>query len=77
MGLLLLLHCFISPTLFAGVLCWSLFCYVLLCVLCSFVIVVNKEERAGFSADTLRLLVFVALSHGAVCWPAVCDCCIS
>ena len=48
--------------------------FVLLCtsfVLCSFVIIVNKEKSAGFSSDALRLLVFVDLSH--VCWPAVCE----
>ena len=73
--------------LFVGVLCWSLFCYVLLYVPSSFEIILHpyllgNEERAGYFA----FIVFwmscyskcpVALPHGVVGTSAVCDCGIS
>ena len=64
-----------------GVLCWSLFCYVLLYVISRFEIILT-----GKSADCFAFIVFwescyclcpVALSHGAVCWSAACYCGIS
>ena len=75
--LLLLMYCFMYLPLFVGVLCWSLF------GMHYFFNDLDEEERAGFFA----LIVFhmscycefcsMALSQGALGWPAVCICGIS
>ena len=67
--------------LVVGVLCLSLFCRVLLCVLSSFAIIL-KRERAGFIAFiALRMSCYckfsLTLPHDAVGWSEVCDCGIS
>ena len=63
--------------MFVGVLCLSLFCYVLLCVHSMFAIILNGKRKLV----ALLLLSYykcsVALPHGAVGWSAVCDCDIS
>ena len=56
--LLLLIHCFMDPHCFfflffffvfflggGGGLCWSLFCYVLLCVLYSFAMILTRKRE--------------------------------
>ena len=58
----------LSP-LVVGVLCLSLFCCVLLCVLSSFAII--KRWLRSFLSSCKRS---VTLPHGAVGWSAVCDC---
>ena len=68
--------------LFVGVLCLSLFCYALLCVLSSFANHLEEEERTGcFAFTVLRISCYckchMALPDGAVGWSAVCDCGIS
>ena len=75
--LLLLIYYLMYFPLFVGVLCLSLFCYALLCVLSSFVIIfTRKRELVAFIV--LRMACyrkcFVSLPHGAVGWSAVCDC---
>ena len=42
--LLLLIHCFMYLTLFEEVLCWSLFCYALLCVNSIFAITLARTR---------------------------------
>ena len=42
--LLLLIHCILYLTLSVGVLCWSLFCYALLCVIFSFAIILTRKS---------------------------------
>ena len=64
--------------LFVGVLCLSLFCYGLLCVLSSFAIILKrKRELVALLLLSYRCLVTVNvlwLSHtGAVGWSTVCD----
>ena len=70
--------------LFSGVLCLCSFCYALLCAHSSFAIILKleEEEKAGCLAIiVLQMYCYckcsMALSHGAVGWSAVCDCCIS
>ena len=63
--------------LFVGVLCLSLFWYLLLCVHTS--VSLEEEERANcFAFINLHMSFYfkcsVALPHGAVGWSAVCDC---
>ena len=80
---LLLIYCSMYFPLFVGVLCLSLFWYVLLCVLSSFAIILKRKRvRAGYFAFiVLRMSCYckcsVALPHGAMGWSAVCDCGIS
>ena len=65
--------------MFVGILCLSLFFYVLLCVLSSFAILLKrKRERVGcFAFIVLRMSCYckssVTLPRGAVGWSAVCD----
>ena len=65
--------------LFVGGLCLSLFCYALLCVHSSFAIIL-KMKRKLVDLQLLSDIMYcyyecsVALPHGAVGWPAVCDC---
>ena len=66
----------------SGVLCLSLFCCALLCVLSSFAIILMKKREL---VALLKLPFFMSCyykcsvthPHGAVCWSAVCDCSIS
>ena len=77
--LLLLIHCLMFFPLFVGILCLSLFCYALFCVLSSFAII-SKRKR---NLVALLLLSYrsmycyykcsVALVHSAVGWSAVYD----
>ena len=54
-----------------GVLCLSLFCCALLCVLSSFAITLKrKRELVDFA--TVNVTIF----HGVVGWFALCDCSI-
>ena len=65
---------------FVGVLCWSLFCYSLLCVLSSFAItLMRKRELVAVIAFWISCYCksFMALPRGAEGWSAVCDCGIS
>ena len=78
--LLLLIYCFMNLSLFMGSLYWSLFWYVLLYVLSSFVIILTRErELVALLLLSFRCLFTlyckcsVALPHGAVGWSAVCD----
>ena len=68
--LLVLIYCLMYFPLFVGVLCLSLFCYALLCVLSSFAVC--------FASIVLRLSCFckcsVAFPRDALGWSAVCDC---
>ena len=43
--LLLLIYCLMNRPLFVGVLCFSLFCNVLLCVLSSFAIILKRKTE--------------------------------
>ena len=43
--MLLLIYCLMYFPLFVGVLCLSLFCYVLLCVHSSFAIILKRKRR--------------------------------
>ena len=43
--LLLLIYCLIYFPLFVGVMCLSLFCYALLCVHSSFVIILKRKRK--------------------------------
>ena len=43
--LLLLIYCLMYFPLFVGVLCLSLFCYALLCVLSSFAIILKRKRK--------------------------------
>ena len=53
-GVLLLIHCFVFLTLFAGVLCVVLVLYALLFVLSSFAIILTKNrELVVFRSDYL------------------------
>ena len=45
MVLLLLIYCLMYFPLFVGVLCLSLFCYALLCVHSSFVIILKRKRK--------------------------------
>ena len=82
MVLLLLIYCLMYFTFFVGVLC---FFFTLLCItLCIFELCnhLEEEEKAGCVAIIVLQMCccnsrFVTLPHGAVCWSAVCDCCIS
>ena len=68
--MLLLIHCFMYLPLFVGVLCWSLFCYALLCVLSSFAIILKKKRElialrllsCGCLATVYVLLLFLTVS---------------
>ena len=65
-----------------GVLCLSLFCCALLCVLSSFYNHFGEEERAGcFAFIVLWMYCYckcsLTLPHDAVGWFAVCKCGIS
>ena len=71
---MLLICCFIYVQLFAGALCWSLFCYALLCVLHSFAIILDEEERAGCFALIDFCLVTVLWLFLAM--PPVCLQCV-
>ena len=55
--LLLLIYCFMYLPLFVGVLCWSLFWYVLLYIHSSFVIILTRKREQG----ALPLLSFGCL----------------
>ena len=63
-ALLLLIYCFMFFTLFAVVLCLSLFCYVLLCVHSSFAIILKRKRKL-----VLQIYCYykcsVALPYGA------------
>ena len=48
--------------LVVGVLCLSLFCYALLCVLFSFAIIFEEEERAGGCFASLSYGCFVTIN---------------
>ena len=55
--LLLLLYCLMYFLLFEGVLCLSLFCYVLLCVHSSFAIILKRK---------LKLVALLLLSYRCI-----------
>ena len=62
-----------------GVLCLSLFGYVLLCVHSSFAIILTgKRMLVALLLLSYKMYCYykcsVALPHGAVSWSAVCDC---
>ena len=61
-----------------GVLCLSLFCYVLLCVHSRFAIILKRKKANCFAIIVLQMYCYykcyVALPRGAVGWSAVCDC---
>ena len=64
--------------LFVGVLCLSLFCYALLCVLSSFAIILKRKRKlVAFLSYRYIVKCSVALPGGTVGWFAVCDCGIS
>ena len=74
--LLLLICCLVCFPLVAEVLCLSLFCCALPCVLSSFAIILKRKERAvwfAFTTGVLLLQFSVILPHDAVGWSAVCD----
>ena len=80
--MLLLICCLVCFPLVVGVLCLSLFCFVLLCVLSSFAIILKrKRELVALLFIVLRMSCYcecyVTLPHGTVGWSAVCDCGIS
>ena len=59
--------------------CWSFFCYVLLCVLSSFAIILTRKRERELIAFALIVfpmscdrLCSVAFSHGVVGWSAMC-----
>ena len=57
-----MIHCFMYLTLFVGVLCWSLFCCVLLCVLSSFaIILMRKRELVALLLLSSRCLVTLSV----------------
>ena len=61
--------------LLAGVLFLSLFCYALLCVHSSIVIVLKRKRKlVALLLLSYRCIVTMALPQGAVGWSAVCDC---
>ena len=55
--LLLLNYCFMYLSLFVGILCWSLFCYVLIYVLSSFAIILMRKRE---------LVALLLLSFGCI-----------
>ena len=68
--------------LFVGVLCFSLFCYALLCFHSSFAIILKRKRKlVGLLLLSNRFIVIykcsVALPHSAMGLSAVCDCDIS
>ena len=69
--------------LFVGVLCLYLFCYALLCVHSSCVIILKREKAGCFANLVLQMYSYCyykcseSLTHGAVGRSAVCDCDIS
>ena len=74
----LLIRCLMCFPLVVGFLCLSLFCCALLCVLSSFAIHLEEEERTGcFTFIVLRMSCYckcsVTLPHGAVGWSALFD----
>ena len=78
--LLLLINCLMYFPLFVGVLCLSLFCYVLLFVHSSFATIwTRKTELITFIVLWMSCYCkcSVALPHSAVGWSAECDCDIS
>ena len=82
--LLLLIHCLMHLPLFVGVLCLSLFCYALLCVHSSFVIILKRKKKAScFAGIVLQVYCCymykcsVAIPHIELGWSAVCHCGIS
>ena len=75
--LLLLIGCFVCFPLVVGILCLSLFCCALLCVLSSFAIIL----AVCFAFIVLGMSCYckcsVTLPHSAMGWSALCDCGIS
>ena len=67
--------------LFVGVLCLSLFCYVLLCVHSSFAIVLNRKRKLVTLLFCLTMHCYykcsAALPHSAMGLSVMCDCGIS
>ena len=75
--LLLLFYCLMYFPLFVGVLCLSLFCFAVLCVLSSFAIIL-KRKRKLIALQLLSYKCIVTINvlwlfHGAVGWSVVCD----
>ena len=69
--LLLFVRCLKCFPLVTGVLCLSLFCCALLCVLPSFDIILKKKrELVGLQVSCCN----ICLSRGAVGSSALCDC---
>ena len=62
--LLLLIYCLMHFQLFVGVLCLSLFCYALLCVHSSFVIILKRERKLV----ALLLLSYICIVTVNVLW---------
>ena len=72
--------CLMYFPLFVGVLCLPLFCFALLCVLSSFAIIFEEEERAGcFACIVLRMSCCckrsVTFPNETVGWSAMLDDC--
>ena len=68
-------------TLLVGILCLSLICYSLLCVLSGFAIPLTGKRAGCFALISLLMscecYCFVDLPRGAAGWSAVCVCGIS
>ena len=61
-----------------GVLCLSLFCYVLHCVHSSLAIILKRKRKlVALPQMYCYYKCSMAFPHGAVGWSAVCDCGIS
>ena len=58
---LLLIYCFMYLPLLVGVLCWSLFCYLLLCVLTIFAIILTRKRELVVLLYCIRRLVTVSV----------------
>ena len=60
--------------LFVRVLCYSLFCYALLCVHSNFAIILKRKRKlVALLILSYRCLCSVAQPRDAVGWSAVCD----
>ena len=66
-----------SFSLVVGVLCLSLMCYALLCVISSFAIILKRKRKLVALLLLSCGCLVTALPQGAVGWSAVRDCGIS